>query len=181
MKENAQHNRLPGRIYLVGFMGSGKSTAGKRLARVLGYRFADLDKMIEEHYKTSIPLLFEQYDEEAFRLLEQKMLHSTQELTGTVIATGGGTPAFSDNMDFLNRHGLTVYLEMPPKALAERLLKAKKKRPLLKTVTPDELVSFIGKKLTVRESYYRQAHLTLRGVSVSITEMASAIRDYSFR
>jgi shikimate kinase len=183
MKEETEehNNELPDRIYLIGFMGSGKTTAGKRLAKMLGYRFVDLDKMIEHHYKSSIPLLFEQYDEAAFRLLEKEMLQKTSAFSATIIATGGGTPVFYDNMAFLKQSGLTIYLQLPAAALAERLLHARRKRPLLQTVTREELVPYIESKLQEREDYYQQADLIMRGVSLKIGEMARAVCDYSRR
>ncbi len=178
---NSISEGFPDRIYLVGFMGSGKSTAGKRLAKRLGYRFTDLDKMIEYQYKTSIPLLFEKYDENAFRLIEQKALHQTSSLRKTVIATGGGTPVFSDNMDFILRNGLTVYIELTPKALSNRLANTKKKRPLLSKATPDELAAIIEEKLAQREDFYKKAHLTVEGINLQASTLAQLIRDYASR
>lgn len=149
----------PGRIYLVGYMGSGKSTTGKRLASKLNYRFVDLDRLIESTYKTSIPLLFEKYDEHAFRLLEQSALKNTLTGTRTVIATGGGAPCFFDNMDVMNRNGFTIYLKMTPGALAYRLKHARKRRPLLENINEAELQEHISHNLEEREKYYKKAQL----------------------
>lgn len=178
---NSNSEEFPDRIYLVGFMGSGKSAAGKRLAKRLGYHFTDLDKMIEYQYKTSIPLFFEKYDENAFRLIEQKALHQTSSLRKAVIATGGGTPAFSDNMDFIIKNGLTIYIELAPKALSNRLSNAKKKRPLIKKATSDELAAIIKEKLAQRESYYKKAHLIVQGINLQVSTLVQVIRDYESR
>ncbi len=172
---------FPERIYLVGFMGCGKSTAGKRLARRLGYRFVDLDKLIEAQYKTSIPLLFEQYDENAFRILEQKALHQTSTFRNTVIATGGGAPCFFDNMDFIKAHGLAVYIYISPKGLADRLLHAKRKRPLISGISEDELVDHITEKLESRKDFYEQAHITVDGINLTAALLEEAIKDYALR
>ena len=172
---------FPDRIYLVGFMGCGKSTAGKQLAKMLGYRFTDLDKMIEHQYKTSIPLLFEKYDEHAFRLIEQKALHETTAFTKTVIATGGGTPVYFDNMDFILQNGLTIYIELSPKALTNRLSNAKKKRPLIKKAESDEITIIIEEKLSQREDIYKKAHLTVPGINMQTSTLVKVIRDYVSR
>lgn len=181
MGEKTPHIILPDRIYLIGFMGSGKSTAGKRLASRLGYQFRDLDNMIERQYKTSIPLLFEQYDEQAFRLLERDMLHETTNLHKTVIATGGGTPCFFDNMDFINENGCSVYFEFPPSALANRLQHAKRKRPLLNEVKPEQLTDNIAARLEKRLPYYEQAHIIIKGINLDLKVLIQQINDYFLR
>lgn len=181
IQNNSISDGFPDRIYLVGFMGSGKSTAGKRLAKMLGYRFTDLDKMIEHQYKTSIPLLFEKYDEHAFRLIEQRTLHETKALTKTIIATGGGTPAHFDNMNFILQNGLTIYIELSPKALSNRLSNAKKKRPLIKKANSDEITTIINEKLSEREAFYKKAHLTVQGINLQPSTLVQTIRDYVSR
>lgn len=148
---------------------------------MLGYRFTDLDKMIEHQYKTSIPLLFEKYDEHAFRLIEQKVLHETTAFTKTVIATGGGTPVHFENMDFILQNGLTIYIELSPKALSHRLSNAKKKRPLIKKADSDEIPAIIDEKLSEREAVYKKAHLTVQGINLQPLTLVQAIRDYVSR
>lgn len=183
MKENENDlfSSLPNRVYLVGFMGCGKSTAGKRLAKRLGYRFIDLDKQIEAQYKTSIPQLFEQYDEHAFRLLEQKALQQTYSTEKTVIATGGGTPCFFDNMDFMLNSGLVIYIHIPPKGLSDRLKHTKKKRPLISQVGAEELTRHISEKLDERKDYYEKAHLKVEGIDLTVTGLEKAIFNYALR
>jgi shikimate kinase len=166
------------RIYLVGFMGSGKSTVGRLLARKLDLAFEDLDEKIESKYKTSIPLIFEKYDESAFRRLEQDVLHQTAGLNNTVIATGGGTPCFFDNMAWMNCHGLTIYLELHPQSLHHRIIRAKRVRPLIRQQHPHELLTFIEEKLHEREHYYRQATLMIKGENLDVNKLVDEIVTY---
>jgi len=122
------------KIYLIGYMASGKTRLGNQLAELTGYRFMDLDEVFEERYRLSVFDFFEKYGEAAFRQIEQKLLVETEKLDRTVIATGGGTPCFFGNMDFIKRHGISIYIRMTVPELAERLQQVKKKRPLLKDV-----------------------------------------------
>lgn len=163
------------KIYLVGFMGSGKTTVGKQLARKLGYAFEDLDDSIEHKYKTSIPLIFSKYDEPAFRKLEMEALHATVELSDTVIATGGGTPCFFDNMKWMNSQGLTIYLSLHPKSLHQRIVKAKRVRPLIRQQSPETVMQFIEDKLKDREPHYQQANLIVKGEDIDINKLAAEI------
>ncbi len=163
------------RIYLTGFMGSGKSTVGRQLARKLDYAFVDLDDRIEKDYKTSIPLIFEKYDESAFRRLEQEVLHRTVQSDHTVIATGGGTPCFYDNMEWMNRNGLTVYLKLHPKSLHQRILNAKKVRPLIRQQPPEKVMKFIEQKLGEREPFYMQASIIIKGEDLDLNKLADKI------
>src|SRR5512133_3442701 len=98
-------------IYLIGFMGSGKSTAGRELARLLGWSFTDLDTEVEKREGKTIRQIFAQKGEEYFRNLETKVLRDLNTLANSVISTGGGTPCHSDNMDFMLENGLTIYLK----------------------------------------------------------------------
>jgi shikimate kinase len=149
-------------IFLVGFMGSGKSYWGKRLADVLGYRFIDLDEFIEAQEGASVSELFAQKGEAAFRELERYHLHQLPlENTPTVVATGGGAPCFFDNMDWMNRVGQTIWLNVPVKVLAARLWPARAKRPLLANLQFIDLENFIQEKLEAREPFYAQASRTI--------------------
>ncbi len=156
------------RIYLIGFMGSGKTTAGKRLARALDYAFTDLDSMIEERYHVTIPSLFEKYDEHAFRTLEHETLKDTLTLPRHVIATGGGTPCFFNNMELINGSGISVYLRLSPASLHQRLLNSKKKRPLIQRHPPAEVLDYIKRTLDERDPYYLRAHHIVKGEDLDI-------------
>ena len=101
-------------VYIIGFMGCGKSTAGKKLASVLNWSFIDLDRKIEAHAGMTIPEIFSKHGESFFREVESEVLRSFQTLSEVVISTGGGTPCHGDNMDFMTETGLTLYLKMTP-------------------------------------------------------------------
>jgi shikimate kinase len=159
-------------IYLIGFMGCGKTTVGKRLAARCGFSFADTDKLFETKHNSTINSYFEQYGEEAFRKAEALILKETISLKNTVIATGGGTPCFHDNMDLMLSHGICVYLEMPPKALYNRLKNSKPERPLLQS---DNLLENIQNLLSQREQYYKKAHITVSGLDFDMENLVKKI------
>lgn len=147
------------RIYLIGYMASGKSKLGRELADGLDYGFLDLDDLFEERYRISILDFFDKYDEQNFRRIEKELLHETAGLENIVIATGGGTPCFFDNMEFIRKHGLSVYLFWETPALISRLNQIRRRRPLIKDMSAADLETFIQKHLLERESFYRQADL----------------------
>lgn len=147
------------KIYLVGYMYSGKSTLGRRLAMRLGCQFLDLDNLFEERYHTTIPLFFSRYDEAAFRQLEQQLLHTTAELDNVVISTGGGTPCYQDNMQWINAHGTSIFLEVSLPCLLARSNASRKQRPILTRMTPEEREAYIQQHLSTRLPVYRQAHI----------------------
>lgn len=147
-------------IFLIGFMGCGKSTLGKKLAAKTGFTFIDLDDAIVQSINMSITEYFEAYGESAFRAIEREQLHKLRELKNTIIATGGGAPCHLDNMDWMNQHGKTVYLKLSPKALLSRLSQKEiESRPLLKGKTKEELLDFIQSKLEERNPFYNRASL----------------------
>lgn len=147
------------RIFLIGYMGSGKTTLGRAFARVAGLEFIDLDWYIEERLHKSISILFAERGEDGFRELERKMLHEAGEFEDVVIACGGGTPCFFDNMEYMNRQGTTVFLDAHPEVLFRRLKIAKAKRPLLADKTDEELMEVIVNALQKRLPFYSQARL----------------------
>jgi shikimate kinase len=149
------------RIYLVGFMGCGKSTLGKALAHSLGWQFCDLDTLFEERYKSSIPDYFKNFGEDAFRLAEKETLGYSFGIENVVFATGGGAPCFFDNMTRMNENGITIYLKLPPTALAKRLHNGRQGRPIVADKTDNELLAFISTKLAEREPYYMQSKLVV--------------------
>jgi shikimate kinase len=149
-----------GLIFLVGFMGCGKTTMGRKLATALGYEFLDLDHALEAHTGMPIPEYFTTHGEDAFRKLESSILKETAYPENAIVSTGGGLPCFFDNMDWMNAHGQSVYMKLMPKALASRLEHAKTPRPVLQGKKGDELVAFIESKLAEREPFYSQASVT---------------------
>ena len=152
------------RIFLIGYMGSGKSTVGKLLANKLGYSFIDMDAQIEAQQFKTIAQIFSELGEDKFRLLEQKCLHEVSEFDNVVISTGGGTSCFFDNISYMNANGLTVYLKFTAQELAERLGGSHvAKRPVLGNRQGDELLQFISEGLSKREPYYIQATYSIWG------------------
>ena len=149
------------RIILIGYMGSGKTTMGKALSKHMGLMFYDLDWYIESRMHRSVPQLFAERGEEAFRQIEHNMLHEVAEFEDVIISCGGGTPCFFDNIDYLNRQGDVVYLKATPEVLYRHLPMAKVERPLLKGKSPEELIDYITEHLKEREPYYLKARHVL--------------------
>lgn len=164
------------RIYLIGYMYCGKTTIGRRLANELGYPFVDLDQQFEAHYHTTIPIFFHKYGEEAFRKLEQLMLHNTSQLNNAVISTGGGTPCHFDNIDWINRHGISIYLNVTLDILLQRASNSKKQRPILANKSPEERQTFIQQQLQQRLPYYTQAHITIPADTPDISALCTALQ-----
>ncbi len=163
-------------VYIIGFMGSGKSTAGKKLAASLEWTFIDLDRKIEEKAGKTIPQIFAQDGEDQFRQIETDVLKSVKGLTETIISTGGGTPCHGDNMDLMLETGLTIYLKMTPQQLTNRLLESTGERPLIKNIPDDQLFGFIEKKLSVREKWYARANIIIEGINLDINRLHSLIK-----
>lgn len=152
------------RIFLTGYMGSGKSAMGRMLATRLGYSFIDLDHYIEGKYRKTIAQLFQEEGEDAFREKEKLCLHEVGEFENVVIATGGGAPCFFDSMEYMNQQGVTLYLKLNPEQLVARLLKGKAGvRPLIKDKSPDELREFIESMLEKRSCFYEKAQHIIQG------------------
>ncbi len=164
-------------VYLIGFMGGGKSTFGSKLASHLGWRFIDLDDKIEHRAGQTINDIFSDHGEKYFRKLESEVLKEFENQTSIVLSTGGGTPCFGDNMEYMNRTGLTVYLKLTPGQLKSRLVGTKAERPLLKNLDDDALLQFIEDKLEFREKWYDIADLTVDGFSADIIQTGLLIRN----
>jgi shikimate kinase len=163
------------RIYLVGFMGCGKTEAGQKLASVLGWNFLDLDELIEQRYKRSIEDIFLLSGEKIFRQYESDILHNIDIKGDTVISVGGGAPCFHGNMDFMKRKGKVVYLRMTPSQLKMRLMADKKQRPLLKGLKEPDLEKFIEMRLKDRELFYMEAGLIVDGYDPDIKVLAERL------
>lgn len=148
------------RILLIGFMAAGKTTLGKALARDLGLQFIDLDHYIENRYHCTISQLFAERGEEGFRQIERTMLHEVAEFEDVIIATGGGTPCFFDNMEYMNEQGTTVFLEASVDVIYTRLTIARTQRPLVAKKTAEELRQYITEMLERRNPYYTRAAYT---------------------
>ncbi len=147
------------KVFLIGFMGCGKSTFGKKLAKQLNWDFVDLDDYIEEQEGTSIPEIFASKGEAHFRSLESKAVDSASKWKKTIISTGGGTPCFNNNITAINNIGLSVYIELSPEVLKSRLEGEKSKRPLIADLSDGELLGFIENKLNERSGYYTKSKI----------------------
>ena len=162
-------------VFLIGFMGCGKTTHGRKLAKLLKIDFVDLDEVFERE-NGPINAYFNAFGEDNFRQKESELLKQTAYPENAIISTGGGLPVFFDNMDWMKHHGRIVYLEVPPKVIAARMETAKTKRPLLQYKTGDELLQFIIQKLDEREPFYRQATLIIDGVDLTVKKLASLLK-----
>lgn len=170
---------MPKPIFLIGYMGSGKTTLGKKLATKLELPFIDTDEEIVKQIGMSITEYFIQHGEDAFRALEREQLRKFSE-NAAIISTGGGAPCFFDNMEWIRANGYVVYLQMSPKALFDRLSQSKlHKRPILIGKSPEELRLFIEEKLIEREPYYTQAHLIVDQLNTSVEALADLINQHN--
>ena len=142
-------------------MGSGKSTIGRKLAERLKLQFMDLDVYIEDRNRCTIPEIFSKEGENGFRAKEHKALKEVVDFENIIIATGGGVPCFYDNMQIINNAGISIYLDVRPKILAERLLNSKIDRPLIKGKSPSELEDVLATNLIQRNPFYQQAKLII--------------------
>jgi shikimate kinase len=166
------------KIFLIGFMGSGKSTKGKKLASHLNWSFLDLDEKIENLAGMKIPDIFSQKGEPYFRQIESEALHGTLSETNTVISTGGGTPCFDDNMDFMIANGLTIYLKATPARLENRLTHSGHERPLLKDIDKKSLKEFIAMKLAEREKWYDRAEIIIDIFNTDLSDLYSLVKNW---
>ncbi len=147
------------RIFLIGYMGAGKTTVGKSLARRMNLSYIDTDHFIENRYRKKISDIFASEGEECFRDIEHRVLLEVSEFENVVVSTGGGLPCFNDNMTVMNEAGITVYLEVSVEELAARLEEGKNVRPVLKNRSGKDLIDFIEKNLDLRKSFYEQAKI----------------------
>lgn len=163
------------KIYLIGYMGSGKSTVGELLSRQMKLDFIDFDRFIEKETGRSIPEIFDSLGEDKFRELEHDHLKKVLNKDNVIISLGGGTPCFYNNMELINNNGLSIYLEMDVDTLVKRLSKARNKRPLIRDLSDDELRYFIEANLEKRQAVYQQAKITVKGKNNTAEEIVSKI------
>lgn len=149
------------KIFLIGFMGCGKTYWGRAWAKKYYFDFYDLDETIELEQKRSIAAIFEESGEDHFRRLETSCLRSFAEKDNYILACGGGTACFNDNIQWMNETGTTVYLAASPQYIFDRVQEEKASRPLIKKLNDQELFFFIEQRLKEREPFYRQAKIIL--------------------
>lgn len=150
-------------IIIIGYMGAGKTTVGKALAKELGVMFYDLDWYIESRMRKTVKQIFDEVGEEGFRQIEHNMLHEVAEFENVVVSCGGGTPCFFDNMEYMNSRGLTVRLTATEERLADRLQRAGARRPMFAQLTREEIMANSRRLSEEREPFYSQAAMTFCG------------------
>ena len=167
-------------IFLVGLPASGKTTLGKKLARLLDFEFLDTDDLIKKRERVSIEDIFDKRGESAFRLLEKEVLDSLMGSKNKVISTGGGLPCFHDNMGRMNELGTTIFLNVPIVDLHKRLgHDGKENRPLTRGKNDQELLEFLEKKYQERSPFYNQAKIILQGNKIDVDQIMAALNSKS--
>lgn len=167
------------KIYLIGYMGSGKSTLGQELAKALGISWLDLDDEFELRYKVSIPAFFEKYGEIIFRELEHKVLTNISLIPDLVVSTGGGAPCYHDNIKLMNQTGITIYLHALPELLISRIEFSARKRPLFQQMKGEDFFQKITMHLQNRKPFYTQANITIEAKNPDIEDLKKKILDYT--
>ncbi len=160
-------------IYLVGMPSSGKSSLGKLLAEKINYNFLDLDAAIEQYVEMSVPNIFKNYGEEYFRKVETVVLTKINPNLSLVIATGGGAPCFFDNMDFILANGLSIFLNVSPKELAERIQAGQTvHRPLIDlSINKPDLNAQMTQKLAKRMDFYQKANIQIDSDNITVDDL----------
>jgi len=174
------------KIYLIGYMGAGKTTLGRLLAAEMGVSFIDLDDYIEACYSTTVGMLFNEKGEAGFREIERDLLREVSRNDNAVISTGGGAPLFYDNMEYMNREGLTVYLKVSPEELVARLKTEQEKRPLIRGKSEAELTTFVSETLKKREETYALSKLSFcaenldseKEIQQTVTNLINSCKRY---
>ena len=162
---------LPDRIYIIGYMCSGKSSISRKLAARLGYEAFDTDDLFEEKYHICVQDFFEKYGEDYFRKFESDILKKTGEMHKVVVSTGGGTPCFFDNMQWMKKNGTTIFVRISPQTSFYRIMNAKRKRPLVYGKSEDELRQYVESHYNSRLPIYEQADFIVKGENLDIDEI----------
>ena len=164
------------RIYLIGYMGSGKTKTAELLSKIFKCDFVDTDHLVEEITGTTVTAIFKTKGQDYFREIEKNVLRSTVKKNSCVISTGGGTPCYFDNMEWMNAHGITVYLETNAGLLFHRLATSRSGRPLIESLDDVELMEQIMSHLVVRNPVYKQSMISVNAASLNVKELADKIK-----
>ncbi len=164
-------------LFLIGLPGSGKSTLGRELARLLKLNLIDTDAEIIAAEGLSIEDIFKSHGESYFRKAEQAFLHQVAQGKNQLVSTGGGMPCFFDNITFMNENGISVFIDVPPETIHQRLIRQRhQKRPMLENKTDEEVLLFLKQKYEERVPYYSQASLSIRGANIKSEEIVSELK-----
>ena len=166
------------KIFIVGYMYSGKTTVGKQLAKRLNYDFLDTDVLFETQYQTKIPDFFSIHGEAEFRTAERKILENLTTTKHVVVSTGGGFPCFNNNMDLMRETGVVIYLEASVDAIYNRYEKSKVQRPLLAGLSKEEAIRKIENHLTERKPFYKQANVVLSAENVNLDALVQILGPF---
>ena len=167
------------KVFLIGMMGSGKTFWAEKLRKKLKVPAYDLDNLVELMDERSIAEMFEQSGEEYFRKEEAKMLRLFKEKKQFILSCGGGTPCFNDNINWMNKNGITIWLDEPPYLLADRLNIEKDHRPLIKNIKSSELIGFLTQKLNERLPYYEKSQHRLTNFQITESNLIKIIKPYA--
>lgn len=167
------------RIYLIGYMGCGKTTLGRKLAATLNLTFIDLDTFLEEKYFRTIPQIFKEEGEAEFRRKEQNVLHEVSTFDDVIVATGGGAPCFFDNMEVMNNTGFCIFLDVDIDSLVSRLIHAKTERPIIKGKSLEELHVFIDEMMLKRRPFYEKARYILKGSEIKPDQVLELLKNHN--
>ena len=167
-------------IFLIGYMGCGKSTMGRAVSALTGVPFIDLDNYIEQRFHITVKEIFAQRGEGGFRDVERRMLQEVADFEDVIVACGGGTPCFFDNMEYMNTHGTTVFLNTPIDRLHSRLMRGRHKRPLIADKDDEELMTFIKEALAKRMDHYSKAQISFSSERLeNKSEIADTAREFA--
>lgn len=167
------------KLFLIGMMGTGKSYWAKKLSKKWKVGGYDLDFLVESHEEKSIAEIFAEDGEDYFRKTESRVLRWFGEKKTFVLATGGGTPCFLDNMNWMNKNGVTIWIDEPVTVLAERLKPGRDHRPLIKDLSDEALLQFLDNKLAERSSFYGHSTYRLQGEAISDEGFARIIKQHA--
>ncbi|MDE6510822.1 MAG: shikimate kinase [Muribaculaceae bacterium] len=166
-------------IFIIGYMASGKTTFGRALARQTGLQHIDLDFYIEQRFHSTVRDIFANKGEDEFRRIEGEMLREVGEMEDTIISCGGGTPCFGDNIDYMNSRGLTVCLQASDDTIADRIIQAGDKRPLMAGKSRDEIIRTLREHMEQRRPYYDRAQLLISGDRLeNRRQIAETVADF---
>jgi shikimate kinase len=165
------------KIFLIGLPGSGKSTIASELCQLLNYKLIDTDEEISKKEKSSIEEIFSTKGESYFREAERDTLRLVIKNENSVISTGGGTPCFFDNMETINKHGISIFLNVPLEEITTRLLAhPNKNRPLILGKSPEQLMEFLKEKMKERKPYYEKANVEFRKADLKAKDIVKELK-----